>query len=81
MREQIEQEEDFPPEMKAMVDSMINNACTTVYEMEEITRISKKIEESAIACFDSMSKQSCAQIEDGFETPTCKQFEKLLDEY
>jgi hypothetical protein len=78
--EQMDAEEDLPPQMKEMAKVMAANMCSSLYEFENMVK-DAELTKSAVACFESVEQQSCSSVQQGFETPECKDFEKLTQNY
>jgi hypothetical protein len=78
--QQISADDDLPPQMKEMAKNMAKNMCTSFYEFEEVIENTNLVD-SSLACFDSLEALECSDLMDGFETPECKEFEKLTADY
>lgn len=78
--EQMAAEEDLSPQIKEMAGAMAKKMCSSLYKLEAVAEQSK-LQESAIACFKSAEKQICSSLQDGFQTPECRDFEKLAEQY
>ena len=75
-------EEDMqgmPADMMAMMQQSLDNMCVGMMESYDKALKNHDLYEPALACYQSMEKQSCDEI-DG-ETTACKRFEKLAEKY
>lgn len=75
--EQMGQEKDLPPEMRAMVENMMDNLCENMEKSYREAADKHNFEEPAAACVRSMAKLSCEDITASKETKECKTFEEL----
>lgn len=76
----IDADSDIPPSMRQMLDNMANTMCESIVDMST-AMAQKDLEGSAIACLNSVSKMSCAQLEGEIQTPECATYEKQIKEY
>ncbi|MEP4891195.1 MAG: hypothetical protein ABJV04_14305 [Aliiglaciecola sp.] len=77
--EQISTTDEIPPEMRAMIDGMVDNMCKSIMDTNAVTG-NAEFEESAIACVDSITNLSCKDVESAGQTPACLAFEKEFSE-
>lgn len=77
--EQINSEEDLPPQMKEMATAVAKNACSSLYEMESFI-IDEQHQDAAVTCLESAAKKNCESLQEGLETPECEKFEKLIEQ-
>ena len=75
--EQIAQE-DFTPEMRQMMEPMLDNMCVQV--QSQITQVptGHSLYAPALACMQSMEALSCEALRDGnqVKTPQCQAYEE-----
>ena len=75
-------EEDMqgmPAGMMAMMQQSLDNMCLGMVESYDKAVKNHDLYEPALACYQSMEKQSCDAMED--ETAACKRFGELADKY
>ncbi|GAA6184514.1 MULTISPECIES: hypothetical protein [Alteromonadaceae] len=77
--EQIGTTDGIPPEMRVMIDGVVDNMCKSMMDTNAV-KGNMDFEDSAIACIDSITELSCADIESAGQTPACLAFEKKLSE-
>jgi hypothetical protein len=73
-------QEDMTPEMRAMMEPMLENMCTRMRAGVADAPVDHKLYEPAVACMRSMADLSCEQIEslaDG--TPECRRYQEIVD--
>ena len=80
--EQIAQE-DFTPEMRQMMEPMLDNMCVQV--QSQITQVptGHSLYDPALACMQSMEALSCEALRDGSQakTPQCQAYEEAARAY
>lgn len=76
----LDAENDIPPEMRQMLDTMISNMCTSVVDVST-AMVQKDVEVSAIACLNSVTKLSCSQLENEIQTAECSEYERQLKKH
>jgi len=69
----------MPEGMMQMMEQSLNSMCDGIAEKYEQAAAKQDLYEPALACYQSMSKQSCETLHD--ETPECQRFGKLAEEY
>ncbi|GAB2680952.1 hypothetical protein GCM10027170_08810 [Aliiglaciecola aliphaticivorans] len=79
VKEKMVASDEVPPEMRAMVDGMVDNMCKSMMDVNAV-KGNAEYEDSAIACIDSITKLSCEEIENAGQTPACVTFETELSE-
>ena len=75
-------EEDMqgmPAGMVAMMQQSLDSMCLGMVESYDKAVKNHDLYEPALACYQSMEKQSCDAMQD--ETAECKRFEKLAEKY
>ncbi len=75
-------EEDMqgmPAGMVAMMQQSLDSMCLGMVESYDKAVKNHDLYEPALACYQSMEKQSCDAMQD--ETAECKHFEKLAEKY
>lgn len=80
--EQIAQE-DFTPEMRQMMEPMLNGMCARVQNQVTDVPTGHPLYGPALACMKSMEELSCADLRDGdtVKTPACEAYEKEAEKY
>ncbi len=79
--EQMQAKEGIPPEMRSMVEGMLNTMCKDFIKFDEVDR-DHELVEPALACMESMSALSCEQLqEDNMATPACEAYERAAKAY
>jgi len=75
-------EEDITPEMREMMQPMLDNMCESVQSSMGDVPTGHALYGPALACMRSMEKVSCQQMQnpDGMKTPECDKYEKLARE-
>ena len=71
--------QNMPEGMMQMMEQSLNSMCDGMAEKYEQAAAKQDLYEPALACYQSMSKQSCETLHD--ETPECQRFGKLAEEY
>ncbi|WP_414827776.1 hypothetical protein [Alteromonas sp. H39] len=79
--EQMGKEENLTPQMRSMIEGMIDGMCKNMMNMEDVAQYSELVD-PAVACIDSMTSQSCAELEgDNLQTPACKEYERQAESF
>lgn len=79
--EQMQAQEGIAPEMRSMVEGMLNTMCKDFIKFDEVDR-DHELVEPALACMKSMSALSCDQLqEDNMATPACEAYERAAKAY
>ncbi|WP_218311988.1 hypothetical protein [Alteromonas antoniana] len=79
--EQMGKEENLTPQMRSMIEGMIDGMCKNMMNLEEIDQYSELVD-PAVACIDSMTSQSCAELEgDEAQTPACQEYERQAEAF
>lgn len=75
-------EEDMTPEMRGMMEPMLQNMCTAMNSKVGEVPTGHGHYKWAVACIRSMQSLSCAQLQDPDQavTPECEQYEKMARE-
>ena len=73
--------DEFPPEMKAMMSNMIDEICGQYMSIANLGDEHELIE-PATDCLNSMANQSCdALLNSDEETAACKRYSELAENY
>ena len=70
-------EADMTPEMRQMMEPMINSMCDSMRAGIEEVPTDHELYPGALACMESMSALSCTDFQDGdkVQTPECKAYQ------
>lgn len=70
-------------EMRQMVEPMVANMCNAMRQQVGNAPEGHPLYEPATACMRSMSRISCAEMQNGdnMHTPECQEYEKLAQSY
>lgn len=74
------QEEGITPEMRKMIQGMVDGLCENIMSFEQIEPFDD-LYQPATACMNSMAALSCSQIEDDVKTNECDEFEAIAKKY
>ncbi|WP_040523026.1 hypothetical protein [Aliiglaciecola lipolytica] len=77
---QMKVTDDVTPEMRMMIDGMVDNMCQNMMNTN-VVKGNREFEKSAIACIDSITELSCDEIQNAGQTPACLSFEKELSSH
>ncbi|MDQ7059159.1 MAG: hypothetical protein Q9N62_12395 [Ghiorsea sp.] len=69
----------MPEGMLKMMEQSLNSMCDHMVDKYEKAAENQDLYEPALACYQSMGKQSCETLHD--ETAECKRFGKLAEKY
>lgn len=74
--------EDLTPEMRQMMEPMLENMCTTMQANVQQVPAGHPLYKPAVACMRSLESLSCEQMQnlDRTTTPECQKYEKLARE-
>lgn len=78
--EQIGAEDGLTEQIRQMATAMAKSMCESFYQVEFVMD-NTELYDGMLACYQSLEKQSCSAFEDGFETPECKAFEAVAENY
>ncbi len=79
--EQMQREQGLTPEMRGMVDEVLENMCGNLQQFSELETTHELIE-PATACMQSMANLSCNEIEESnMQTDSCKKYEEMAKRY
>ena len=74
------EQEELTPEMKAMMEGMLNQMCASFVPSAEMAMGNAVLERKAEACFNSMQSMSCDALTNmEGETPACRDLEETAD--
>lgn len=75
-------EEDLTPEMRQMMQPMLDNMCQNMQDKIEVVPADHPMYAPALACMRSMEALTCAMMQDPqqVKTPQCEAYEKLARE-
>ena len=69
----------MPEGMMQMMEQSLNSMCAGMVESYDKAVKNHDLYEPALACYQSMEKQSCEAMQN--ESPECQRFGKLADKY
>lgn len=79
--EQMGKEQDLTPEMRSMIEGMIEGMCKNMMDVGEVNEYAELVD-PAVACIDSMTSKSCSELQgDNVQTPECKAYERQAEEF
>lgn len=80
--ESMQKEEDLTPQMRAMMEGMLEGMCTNIKEYADVGK-SHSLLKPAAQCLESMSALSCGAFESDAmaETKECREFEQKRARY
>ena len=76
-------QEDFTPEMRQMMEPMLNGMCVRVQSQVTDVPTGHPLYGPALACMQSMDSMTCESLRDGqtIKTPECEAYEKEAQKY
>ena len=79
--EQMKNEGDLTPQMRSMIEGMIDGMCKNMLDVGEVNQYAELVD-PAVACIDSMTSKSCSDLQgDDLQTPECREYEELAKEF
>lgn len=80
--EQLQQEE-FTPEMRQMMEPMLNGMCQAVRAQITEVPTGHPLYAPALACMESMAQLSCAALQGGddIKTAACEEYRRQAEKY
>lgn len=74
-------QEDFTPEMRQMMEPMLNDMCQAARAQIPAVSSEHSLYAPTLACMQSMSALSCAQLQGGKDitTPECEEYRRQAE--
>ncbi len=75
--------EDMAPEMRQMMEPMLNSMCQSVGAQVTEVPTGHPLYAPAVACMESMTGLSCAELQGGndVKTPECEEYRRQAENY
>jgi len=76
-------QEDFTPEMRQMMEPMLNGMCQAVQAQITEVPTGHALYAPAVACMESMSRLSCAELQGGndIKTAECEEYRRQAEKF
>lgn len=79
--EQMGEEEDLTPQMRSMIEGMIEGMCKNMMDVGEVNEYAELVD-PAVACINSMTSRSCSELQrENIQTPECDEYEERAEEF